>query len=75
MEKAFSNHWLFVRGSQAGCCGIASMSIEGILSINTYNDTVTGDIFLAALENDILPHMNPNPGHRSVLILDNAKLT
>jgi transposase len=72
-HKAFSNHWLFVRGSDVGCCAIASMSVEGILSISTYTETVNGDIFLAALENDILPRMNPYPQHKSILILDNAK--
>lgn len=56
---------------------ISSMSIEGPQSnylINTSDESINAATFLHVLQYDILPVMNPYPGIRSVLILDNCRI-
>jgi len=59
------------RGS-ASISGIASISIQGIVTATVYDNIVDGDVFLWTLEHDILPLMNAYPLPRSVLVMDNA---
>jgi hypothetical protein len=72
-KRAYSSHWIRATG-QPGISGIVSISIEGVRSVSTYNVNVDADIFLDALENDILPHTNPYPGVCSIVCFDNAKV-
>jgi hypothetical protein len=58
---------------EPGVSAIASLTVEGIMSVTTAN-IVDGDVFIAALKNDILPCMNAYPAPRSVLVLDNASV-
>ena len=57
---------------QVSCCAIAAMSIEGVFAVTVHEENVDHNTFLDALEHDIFPHMNPFPGDRSVLLMDNA---
>jgi len=47
------------------------MSINGTNSVNIL-DINNADSFMNALEFNILPTMNPFPGPKSVLVVDNA---
>jgi len=60
------------RAGSASVSGIATISIQGIMSVTVYDYIVDGDVFIQALVNDIFPIMNPFPGPRSVLVMDNA---
>jgi transposase len=59
-------------GEGQAVSGVCAMGLNGILSVNTINGEITGDIFLRLLETEILPKMRPYPQDNSVLILDNA---
>ena len=52
--------------------GVAAISIQGIVAVFVYEYVVDEDIFLWTLQHNILPLMNPFPGPRSVLIMDNS---
>lgn len=53
------------------CCAVAAISIEGMLSVSTLKIN-THDTFLRILEDEIFPLMNPFPGPKSILMMDNA---
>lgn len=53
---------------------LASISTEGILDFNLIAGNVTSIDFGFYLLNHVLPHMNPYPQPRSVLIMDNARV-
>lgn len=52
---------------------IGALSIEGVLSAKTYDETVDADAFENYIEFELLPLCNAFPRPRSALILDNAK--
>lgn len=51
---------------------VVSMSIEGIMTVSPRESIINGEICLDILKYEIMPIMNPYPGVRSVLVLDNA---
>jgi transposase len=59
-------------GQAEGCSAICSMTVQGIMTADTYDAGVNADVFLDTLEHRILPFMNPFPGRGSVLVMDNA---
>ncbi len=59
-----------LHGRESISC-VASMGVEGILTC-TPCESVDQHAFLRILEHDILPHLNPFPMPKSVLIIDNA---
>ncbi len=61
-----------IHGTRA-VSGIAALALDGVLSVSI-RDIVDQDVFLLALQYDILPLMQPWPEPRSVLILDNASV-
>jgi hypothetical protein len=56
---------------QSGCCALFTLSIEGPMSVST-QEISNIETMNYALEIDVLPLMNPFPGVRSVLVLDNC---
>lgn len=65
-------------GDRVSCSAVTSMAMYGVLSVSTF-DIVDGDLFLFALETDILPLMNraddpysTEPVPMSILVMDNA---
>jgi len=62
-----------VRGNRIA--SIVAMSQEGILAEISYEgDTIDGDTMADAVEDSVIPMMNPFPSKHSVLILDNASV-
>mmetsp|Transcript_17464 Transcript_17464/g.38729 ORF Transcript_17464/g.38729 Transcript_17464/m.38729 type:complete len:325 (-) Transcript_17464:271-1245(-) len=59
-------------GVGTACCGMAAMSIDGMLSITVTEENVTNDIIMACLRDEVLPQMAPFPAPNSVLVMDNA---
>ncbi|KAF5366057.1 hypothetical protein D9758_006607 [Tetrapyrgos nigripes] len=47
---------------------------EGIIASQVIEGSYTHDEFLQFLEEDLLPEMNPYPGPRSVVMMDNARI-
>lgn len=60
-------------GDAPPVAGICALSSEGIMAHRLVRQNISAEFFLRTLEEDILPHMNPFPLPRSVLILDNAR--
>ena len=60
-----------LHGDAVGCSAIATFSVRGVETVDTY---AHNHVFMDTLENSILPIMNPFPGIRSVLVLDNASV-
>ncbi|THV03700.1 hypothetical protein K435DRAFT_571888, partial [Dendrothele bispora CBS 962.96] len=46
----------------------------GIIASRVIEGSFTHDEFLRFLEEDLLPVMNPYPGPRSVILMDNARI-
>merc|ERR1711998_599674 len=56
-----------------GALGI--LTIDGMIDCAITNAKgVTGDAFLLSIYNHLIPHLNPFPGPRSVVLLDNARI-
>lgn len=53
---------------------MATFDVKGFVSWYTITGTFNGERFLEALDTVVLPYMNPFPGKRSILILDNASI-
>ncbi|KAL1688513.1 hypothetical protein GGG16DRAFT_18531, partial [Schizophyllum commune] len=53
---------------------VAAMSVDGYVASRVVPDSVDGAEFLDFIVADVLPCMNPFPGDRSVLILDNCAI-
>lgn len=70
-KLAFVKSWGVPGEEDPTCCAIAALSIEGIMAVSIHK-IVDGEAFLTSLENDIFPLMNPFPGVRSILVIDNA---
>jgi transposase len=50
------------------------LTIEGYLDYIIFQGSITTEIFNDFVEDRVLPHCNPYPSPRSVLILDNASI-
>lgn len=53
---------------------IASMSIEGMITLELVTGSVNGDIFFDFLRGSLIPNMQPFPNSRSVLLMDNCSI-
>lgn len=60
----------FLRGSRYNL--IAAVDCDGLLVSHVLEGTVTADTFYEFFVNRLLPHTNPFPGPRSIIVLDNA---
>jgi DDE superfamily endonuclease len=47
---------------------------DGFIDWKIIHGSFDGDLFVQFLEEHVIPHTNPFPGIRSVLIMDNAKI-
>jgi DDE superfamily endonuclease len=47
---------------------------DGFVDWMIVHGSFNGDLFIEFLEQHVIPHTNPYPGPRSVLIMDNAKI-
>jgi transposase len=70
--SAISNRWLHDENNANCTSGLVAIGLEGLMSLTVFGVEMTGDMFLNALRDDILVHMNPFPGVNSILVLDNA---
>jgi hypothetical protein len=73
-RPAFKRVYNFQGDGANGCSAICSFSIEGFRTVTTYDVAVDTEVFMTTLQQRILPYMNPYPGPRSVLFLDNARV-
>jgi transposase len=53
---------------------LPALTIESYLDYIVFQGSITADLFVEFVEERVLPHCNPYPGPRSVLILDNASI-
>jgi transposase len=53
---------------------LPALTIDGYLDFEIFQGSITSEIFLNFVEQKVLPHCNPRPGPRSVLVLDNASI-
>ena len=47
---------------------------DGFLDWKIVHGSFNGDLFVEFLEENVIPHSNPFPGPRSVLVMDNASI-
>jgi len=50
------------------------MSVNGYLECHVYEGGVNSDTYTAFIEEKPLPHCNPFPGPRSIIMMDNASI-
>ena len=69
--KPAKNQTLLVRGERVSA--IACMSSSGLLDVQTFQGTATGEVFYNFVQTHLLPHLMPYNGinPHSVVILDN----
>jgi len=53
---------------------LPALTVDGYLDYVVYQGAITKEIFLDFVEQKVLPHCNPRPSPRSVLVLDNASI-
>jgi transposase len=53
---------------------LPALDVEGYFAWLIYQGGITSDIFLMFIRDQVLPHCEPYPGKRSVLVLDNASI-
>ncbi|KAG2744232.1 hypothetical protein P692DRAFT_201722169 [Suillus brevipes Sb2] len=63
---------VFVRGDRYSL--VAAITTEGYVSAHVVEGSFDGETFLAFVAVKLLPYMNPFPGERSVLVLDNCRI-
>jgi transposase len=61
---------LLKRGAR--CHILPAITIDGLLAVTVYKGHTTKEFFLQWLLDEVLPKMNPYPGPRSILVMDNA---
>ena len=49
-------------------------TVDGFIDWEIIHGSYNADLFVLFLEEHVIPHTNPYPGPRSVLIMDNAKI-
>ena len=70
---AKTNRYFFHRGRRFSCLGPFALD-HGFLSECIIEGAFNSDLFASALVQCVLPFMNPFPGPRSVLLLDNCSI-
>jgi transposase len=53
---------------------LPALDVNGWFEWLIFQGSITGNMFLAFVRNQVLPHCEPFPGKRSVLVLDNAAI-
>ena len=53
---------------------LPALTVEGYIEYSIFQGAFTAELFIEFVEEKVLPHCNPYPGPRSVLILDNASI-
>jgi len=53
---------------------LPALTMDGYLAFNIYQGSVNAERFYDFIEQDVLPHCNPYPGPRSILVFDNASV-
>ena len=51
---------------------LPAFTIHGYMTCNIYRGAVNAEMFEEFIEYDVLPHCNPYPGPKSIIIMDNA---
>lgn len=69
---AFWYVWNSAHGTGNPNCGLAALSLKGMLSTTVLEGNIDTDIFLRVLRDNVLPLMNAYPLPESVLVMDNA---
>ncbi|KAE9390961.1 hypothetical protein BT96DRAFT_783422, partial [Gymnopus androsaceus JB14] len=62
----------FVRGDRYSL--VAALGVEGYSATQVVHGSLDGDEFFDFVISDVLPTMNPFPGDRSVIIMDNCQI-
>lgn len=72
--KPAKNQTLLVRGERVSA--IACMSSAGLLDVQTFQGTATGEVFYNFVQTHLLPHLMPYNGinPHSVVVLDNCSI-
>ena len=70
--KPRSDLGFFTRGERIST--MAAFDIDGFIDWYSITGTFKGDDFMDAVEAAVLPYLQPFPGPRSVVILDNARI-
>ncbi|KIY68550.1 hypothetical protein CYLTODRAFT_314761, partial [Cylindrobasidium torrendii FP15055 ss-10] len=52
---------------------LPALTTEGIIALDIFTGSVTKEIFIHFL-GDLIPHLTPYPGPRSVVVLDNCAI-
>jgi transposase len=53
---------------------LPALTVEGYIGYSIFQGAFNAELFIEFVEEKVLPHCNPYPGPRSVLILDNASI-
>ncbi|KAH7923607.1 hypothetical protein BV22DRAFT_979295, partial [Leucogyrophana mollusca] len=53
---------------------LPALTTEGIIALDIFEGSVTKDKFLTFIREQVAPQLNPFPGKRSVVILDNCSI-
>jgi len=53
---------------------LPALTVDSYLDFEIFQGSITAEIFMDFIEHKVLPHCNPRPGPRSVLVLDNASI-
>ncbi len=69
---AITNRWKHTGDGDNCTSALVSLTLGGVMSVTVFTEEMTGVDFIHALQSDILPQMNPFPGERSILVMDNA---
>ncbi|KZV99808.1 hypothetical protein EXIGLDRAFT_762271 [Exidia glandulosa HHB12029] len=51
-----------------------ALTLDGYIAVKIVEDSFDGTEFTSYILSEVLPHMNPFPGKRSVLIMDNCHI-
>lgn len=71
-EDSETSKMIFVRGRKFTT--IAAMCTTGIVATLTFEGAADKKTLLTFIIESVIPHMNPFPGEKSVLIMDNAAI-
>ncbi|KAG2749003.1 hypothetical protein P692DRAFT_20654569, partial [Suillus brevipes Sb2] len=63
---------VFVRGDRYSLC--AAMTVEGYIAAQVVEGSFDAQEFYDFVAEDVLPHMNPFPAERSIIVLDNCRI-
>lgn len=62
----------FIRGVRHSI--LPALTLDGIIGLDIFEGSVNKDRFLLFLRDQVAPQLNPYPGKRSVVVLDNCSI-